>query len=182
MRTYLFYFYCIFSSILCINLKSQNKENLPIAKTLFYAKNIKCSNINCKSPNFCNEENNICHCAKGYLNSPNTKDLCSYKQFNQLNSFLWELLLNSGIGHMIIGKFVPGIVKLSLSLILFTLCVLYYGNFIKTDEEKKNKIEMNIIISIYLCFLCSFIWWVVDAFCFGFNKFKDVNNFPLMHW
>ena len=162
----------------------EKKVNLPIPnqKNLFYTKNIKCSNLNCDSPNFCNEQKNICYCAKGYLNELKSSNFCTYKQFNQIESFLWEILLNSGIGHMIIGKFFPGICKLSLSIFLFTLCVLYYGNFLKFDDDKKKEIEIKIIISIYLCFLCSFIWWVVDAFIFGFNKYNDINNYPLNHW
>ena len=186
MRICEYFLYILFSFTLCTksqNLKKIQKLEKTIIPnfTLFYKTNIKCTNLNCPSPNFCNDLQDTCYCAKGYVNIPNNinSDIyCSYKQFNQLKSFLWELFTNFGIGHLIIGKLFTGILKLFLSLILFILCGLKYRNNI----FKQNKNEIIITFGIYISFLCSFIWWVVDAFCFGFNKYNDINNIPLMQW
>ena len=187
MRICEYFLYILFSFTLCTksqNLKKIKKEGKTIISnfTLFYKTNIKCTKVNCPSPNFCNDLQDTCYCAKGYVNiynNINSEIYCSYKQYKQLNSFLLELFTNFGIGHLIIGNFISGIIKIILSLFLYILCGLQYWNNV-IFKQKKN--EIKITFGIYISFLCSFIWWIVDAFCFGFNKYNDINNIPLMQW
>jgi hypothetical protein len=189
MRTILKICLILFSFCLCIshNLKQiQKKENKnnSFNHSLFYISNIKCSNLNCPFPNFCNDSLETCFCAKGYINDPRNPNLqinCSYKQYKQLNSFLWEIFTNFGIGHLIIGNYISGICKIILNLFLLLLCMLFYGNSI-SENKNKNDLRIKLTLIIYLSFLCWFIWWVVDAFSFGFNKYNDINNLPLMKW
>jgi len=166
-------------------IKKEEKKS-KIKFSLFYTTNITCTNLNCPSPNFCNDLHNICYCSKGYVNNPNEKfseTFCSYKQFKQLNSFLWELFTNFGIGHIIIGNFNIGMIKIVLNIILFILSGLVFKNYHSNDELKNdNQLGIKFTIFVYLCFLSSFIWWIVDLFSFGFNKYHDINNVPLMRW
>ena len=186
MRMCVYFLLILFSLTLCKksqNLKQIQKEEktIPSNFTLFYKKNIKCTDLNCPSPNFCNDLQDICYCAKGYVNNPNNINSeinCTYKQYKQLNSFLWELFTNFGIGHLIIGNYITGTLKIILNLILISLCCLKFANKISFNEKNEIKIS----IGIYISFLCSFIWWVVDAFSFGFNKYNDINNIPLKQW
>ena len=189
MRTLLKIFLILFSFYLCKshNLKQiQKKENEynSFNYSLFHKSNIKCSNINCPSPNFCSDSLETCFCAKGFINDPRNPQSyinCSYKQKKQLNSFLWEIFTNFGIGHLIIGNYFSGICKIILNLFLLFLCGLFY-RISYSENENKTDFKIKLTLTIYLSFLFWFIWWVVDAFGFGFNKYNDINNVPLMQW
>ena len=172
------------------NLKLK-KAQIKIADTsttsshsLYTAINIQCTTTNCPEPNFCNDAGDTCYCSKGYVNDPRKNDpekYCSYKQHKQLTSFLWELLTNFGIGHLIIGNVAKGLFKMLFCIILFTLCGLICAKVL-TIEGSKNALGITVTLTVYACFIILFIWWIVDAICFGCNKYKDHNKVPLRHW
>ena len=167
--------------------KAQIKEpdtSTTSSHSLYTAINIQCTTTNCPEPNFCNDEGDTCYCSKGYVNDPRKNDpekYCSYKQHKQLTSFLWELLTNFGIGHLIIGNVAKGLFKMLFCIILFTLCGLICAKVL-TIEGSKNALGITVTLTVYACFIILFIWWIVDAICFGCNKYKDHNKVPLRHW
>ena len=164
--------------------KTKKDTSTTPSHSLYTAINIKCSQTICPSPNFCNDSGDTCYCAKGYVNDPrnsNPSVYCSYKQHKQLTSFLWELLTNFGIGHLIIGNVAKGLFKMLFCIILFTLCGLICAKVL-TIEGSKNALGITVTLTVYACFIILFIWWIVDAICFGCNKYKDHNKVPLRHW
>ena len=167
--------------------KAQIKEadtSTTSSQSLYTAINIQCTTTNCPEPNFCNDAGDTCYCSKGYVNDPRKNDpekYCSYKQHKQLTSFLWELLTNFGIGHLIIGNVAKGLFKMLFCIILFTLCGLICAKVL-TIEGSKNALGITVTLTVYACFIILFIWWIVDAICFGCNKYKDHNKVPLRHW
>ena len=167
--------------------KAQIKEadtSTTSSHSLYTAINIQCTTTNCPEPNFCNDAGDTCYCSKGYVNDPRKNDpekYCSYKQHKQLTSFLWELLTNFGIGHLIIGNVAKGLFKMLFCIILFTLCGLICAKVL-TIEGSKNALGITVTLTVYACFIILFIWWIVDIVLFAGNKYKDHNKVPLKHW
>ena len=164
--------------------KTKKDTSTTPSHSLYTAINIKCSQTICPSPNFCNDSGDTCYCAKGYVNDPrnsNPSVYCSYKQHKQLTSFLWELLTNFGIGHLIIGNVWKGLFKMLFSIVFFTLCGLIIAKIL-TIEKSKDILGIVVTLSIYVSFIILFIWWMVDIVLFARNKYKDHNKVPLKHW
>ena len=182
--------------LLCISSSYEAKKNLSTTskkETEYYSKDkekylsktdIECTTTNCPEPNFCGLKNTVCYCAKGLANYPfnGVKDVyCQYEQHAQLTGFLWELLLNMGIGHFVIGQNLMGTFKL---LVLFIPIILYVlgkvGVFkLGFKEGTTGSIIMGVIIA---CSLASFAWWLADAIMFGTNKYRERNEVPLKKW
>ena len=182
--------------LLCISSSYEAKKNLSTTskkETEYYSKDkekylsktdIECTTTNCPEPNFCGLKNTVCYCAKGLANYPfnGVKDVyCQYEQHAQLTGFLWELLLNMGIGHFVIGQNLMGTFKL---LVLFIPIILYVlgkvGVFkLGFKEGTTGSIIMGVIIAFSLA---SFAWWLADAIMFGTNKYRDRNEVPLKKW
>ena len=182
--------------LLCISSSYEAKKNLSTTskkETEYYSKDkekylsktdIECTTTNCPEPNFCGLKNTVCYCAKGLANYPfnGVKDVyCQYEQHAQLTGFLWELLLNMGIAHFVIGQNLMGTFKL---LVLFIPIILYVlgkvGVFkLGFKEGTTGSIIMGVIIGFSLA---SFAWWLADAIMFGTNKYRDRNEVPLKKW
>ena len=182
--------------LLCISSSYEAKKNLSTTskkETEYYSKDkekylsktdIECTTTNCPEPNFCGLKNTVCYCAKGLANYPfnGVKDVyCQYEQHAQLTGFLWELLLNMGIGHFVIGQNLMGTFKL---LVLFIPIILYVlgkvGVFkLGFKEGTTGSIIMGVIIAFSLA---SCAWWLADAIMVGTNKYRDRNEVPLKKW
>ena len=147
----------------------------------FYEVNI-CSPKTCPYPSLC-LSNVICQCKEGFYNTNsdnnNYSNKCKYKMKSSNTPFWVEITTNLGIGHMIIGNIKIGIFK--LFYIISTLCFFYYVCMSEKNSQKYLTDNYHIIISILNSFLCLgvFIWWLVDAICFGLNKYKDNNGVKL---
>ncbi|MCQ2816561.1 MAG: hypothetical protein MJ252_04755 [archaeon] len=144
---------------------------------------IDCSSDNCPYPNVCNTDKTACYCAKEMANYPEEGEggvYCTYKRKDQLTCFLLELLLNSGIGHIIRGKVGLGVAKLILAFFIptgfcFYLCITCCAN--------KNAICGCIGITLgAVYFIGFFVWWLVDVIKFGKNTYKDKHGVTLKHW
>ena len=123
--------------LLCVSSSYESKLKTQTSKkeTEYYSSDkekylskpdIECTTENCPEPNFCGLKNTVCYCAKGLANYPfnGVKDVyCQYEQHAQLTGFLWELLLNMGIGHFVIGQNLMGTFKLLVLLIPIILYV-----------------------------------------------------------
>lgn len=150
-----------------------------------YASGIACDETtNCKSPNYCSNAKDACHCDKGLANYPFSGykgEYCTYKQKKQKTSFLWELLTNIGIGHFIIGDHLAGTFKLVMMLIPIVIQILGLANIVKVGFSHGNTATAMQCISIAFGVGC-FVWWLVDAIRFGTNKIRDDLDVPLAHW
>jgi len=141
-------------------------------KNYFYVEN--CDKNSCKFPNIC-ETSNKCKCKEGYYDL-NNKKTCDYKQ-KKLNVLFWlEMILNLGIGHILIGNRKVGISKLiisSISIILF-IVILSINN-----KVSKKKLYLN-LLSILFSFT-SFFFYIIDfILIYICNNYNDNNNVPLI--
>ena len=176
-----------------LSKKSKTSTQLTKTETDFYSKDaskylsktgIECTIDNCPEPNYCGNSKTVCYCAKGLANYPFTgvKDVyCQYEQHAQLTGFLWELLLNMGIGHFNIGQNLMGTFKLLVLVIPIVLFVLGKLSIIKVGfkEGGTGFIMMCVVIAFALT---SFAWWLADAIMFGTNKYRDRYDVPLKKW
>ena len=144
-----------------------------------------CSAETCPYPSLCTSKT-ICTCKEGYYNTnlDNNDFLnkCKYKMKSGITPFWIEIITNTGIGHMIIGDYKIGIFK--LFYMISTLCFFYYVCMSDKNSQKYLGDTYHFVISIINFVLCSgvLIWWLIDAICFGINKYKDNNGIKLFNY
>ena len=143
-----------------------------------------CSTTNCPEPNSCISEYNFCMCDKSMANYPfigQNNQYCTYKRKRQVVAFLWELFTNVGVGHYYIHQIVRGVFK---SIITATPLVIFTLGKLKLLKYWFNEGTTGMVMATIMCLcgLTSFVWWLVDAFMFGLNKYRDYNGVPLKHW
>ena len=153
-----------------LNYNNNNNDESP--KNYFYVEN--CDKNSCKFPNIC-EDLNKCKCKEGYYDL-NNKKTCDYKQkkFNVL--FWFEMILNLGIGHILIGKKTLGIIKLIISSVAIILFIIILSI---NNKISKKKIYLNLFSVIFS--LVSLLFYIIDfILIFIFNYYNDNNNVPLI--
>ena len=143
----------------------------------------ECSSQNCLYPSIC-ISNTICKCKKGFYNTnteknDNFKNKCNYKMNSSYSPFWVEIITNLGIGHMIIGNYFLGVLK--LFYIIFTLGFFYYVCMSDANSKKYIGDCFHLFLSILNLIFCLglFAWWIIDAIFFGINKYKDNNGVEL---
>ena len=142
----------------------------------------ECSPETCPYPSIC-ISNLICKCKEGFYNTnSDLKDFnnkCSYKMKSSYSPFWVEIITNLGIGHMLIGNYYLGILK--LFYVIFT-CLFFYYVCMSDANSKKNEGDcFHVVLSILNLIFCLGLlaWWIVDDIFFGFNKYKDSNGIEL---
>ena len=143
----------------------------------------ECSSQNCLYPSIC-ISNTICKCKKGFYNTnteknDNFQNKCNYKMNSSYSPFWVEIITNLGIGHMIIGNYFLGVLK--LFYIIFTLGFFYYVCMSDANSKKYIGDCFHLFLSILNLIFCLglFAWWIIDAIFFGINKYKDNNGVEL---
>ena len=138
-----------------------------------------CSPDNCGYPSLCISKT-LCKCKEGFYNDDNS-NTCNYKMKSNNTPFWVEVITNIGIGHMLIGNYNVGISK--LVYIIFTLNFFYFVCMSEKNSKKYLTDNYHYILSIINLILCLgvFVWWIVDAICFGINKYKDSNGINLFN-
>ena len=133
----------------------------------------ECSSQNCLYPSIC-ISNTICKCKKGFYNTnteknDNFQNKCNYKMNSSYSPFWVEIITNLGIGHMIIGNYFLGVLK--LFYIIFTLGFFYYVCMSDANSKKYIGDCFHLFLSILNLIFCLglFAWWIVDAIFFGIN-------------
>lgn len=127
-----------------------------------------CNNGICKDI-----ENNgyyVCICNERYLG-----EYCEIEQKSRLTAFLLELCLGYffGAGGLYIGRILPSVIKISLSLIMiFTLFYRPFGIPKTPEVEKRRKL---FIINMILINLILFTWWILDMIYIGAGYYKDMS-------
>lgn len=189
MKHFLFISVILFS----VSVSSTLKSTISKKDTNYYSSNsdkylskqdIKCNADNCPAPNFCGKKTSACYCEKGLANYPFTgiNDVyCQYEQHSQLKSFLFELLLNLGIGHFIIGRYIMGAFKLIIMFIPIMLLIMSKVGCVKMGFKEGTCGTIVQIIAIAFG-IGAFAWWITDAIMFGKNKYRDRNEVPLKKW
>ena len=148
----------------------------------FYEVN-SCSTENCLYPSLCISKT-ICKCKEGFYNTNlenngNYENKCKYVMKSSYSPFWVEIITNLGIGHMLIGNYYLGILK--LFYIIFTLGFFYYVCMSDANSRKNLGDCFHVFLSVLNLIFCLglFAWWVVDAIFFGINKYKDINGVEL---
>ena len=148
----------------------------------FYEVN-SCSTENCLYPSLCISKT-ICKCKEGFYNTNlenngNYENKCKYVMKSSYSPFWVEIITNLGIGHMFIGNYYLGILK--LFYIIFTLGFFYYVCMSDANSRKNLGDCFHVFLSVLNLIFCLglFAWWVVDAIFFGINKYKDINGVEL---
>ncbi len=148
----------------------------------FYEVN-SCSAENCLYPSLCISKT-ICKCKEGFYNTNfenngNYENKCKYVMKSSYSPFWVEIITNLGIGHMIIGNYYLGILK--LFYIIFTLGFFYYVCMSDANSRKNLGDCFHVFLSVLNLIFCLGLisWWVVDAIFFGINKYKDINGVEL---
>ena len=144
-----------------------------------------CSPETCPYPSLCISKT-ICKCKDSFYNTDLTNNdysnKCKYKMKSSNPPFWVEIITNIGIGHMLIGNYKIGICKLFYTI--STLCFFYYACMSEKNSKKYLTDTYHLIITIINFLLCLgvFIWWLIDAICFGINKYKDDNEIELSNY
>ena len=144
----------------------------------------KCNSETCRYPSLC-ISNTICKCKKGFYNTntdtnSNYEKKCNYEMKSSYSPFWLEIITNLGIGHMIIGNFSFGVLK--LFYIIFTFGFFYYVCMSDANSKKNLGDCFHVFLSILNFIFCLglFAWWIFDGIFFGFNKYKDSNGIELL--
>ena len=142
-----------------------------------------CSAENCLYPSLCISKT-ICKCKEGFYNTNlenngNYENKCKYVMKSSYSPFWVEIITNLGIGHMLIGNYYLGILK--LFYIIFTFGFFYYVCMSDANSRKNLGDCFHVFLSVLNLIFCLglFAWWVVDAIFFGINKYKDINGVEL---
>jgi hypothetical protein len=143
-----------------------------------------CTPKTCLYPSLC-ITNKICKCKKGFYNT-NTESngdfekKCNYEMKSSYSPFWVEIITNLGIGHMIIGNYYFGLLK--LFYIIFTFGFFYYVCMSDANSKKNLGDCFHVFLSILNFIFCLglFAWWVFDGIFFGLNKYKDNNGVELL--
>ena len=150
----------------------------------YYEINI-CSPETCPYPSLCTSKT-VCKCKDGFYNTNvddnNFQNKCNYKMKSSNTPFWTEIITNIGLGHMIIGNFKIGFFKFFYMITTFSF--FYYVCMSDKNSQKYLSDKYHLIITIINFLLCLgvFIWWLVDAICFGINKYKDNNGIKLYNY
>ena len=140
--------------ILCFNIliKEIISEKIPNCELNSNCQNYKCSNYgNCNFRLVNNKQDIYCECNKGYssynidLNDIGKNDVfCCYKKKSLLISFLLELFIGFGSGHIYLGNTVYATIKLCLELFFCVgmICVTYYA-CIREHPFQTNTVDVN---------------------------------------
>ena len=150
----------------------------------YYEINI-CSPENCLYPSLCISKT-VCKCKDGFYNTnlddKNYQNKCNYKMKSSNTPFWIEIITNIGLGHIIIGNFKIGFFK--FFYMLTTLAFFYYVCMSEKNSQKYLSDTYHLIITLINFLLCFgvFIWWLIDAICFGINKYKDNNGIKLYNY
>ena len=150
----------------------------------YYEINI-CNAETCPYPSLCISKT-VCKCKNGFydtnLDDNNYQNKCNYKMKSSNTPFWVEIITNIGLGHMIIGNFKTGFFK--FFYMITTLSFFYYVCMSEKNSQKYLADTYHLIITIINFLLCFgvFIWWLVDAICFGINKYTDNNGIKLYNY
>ena len=148
----------------------------------FFVVGISSCNINnCQAPFGSCGNSRKCICLTGYANvlgKNENKTICGYKQKLQVISFLLETCLIFGLGHIYIGFYVFGAIKL-IAIGILPLIIILYTKIFKKKEISEEKNDTGFMMIIYFLLL---LWYVIDIVCFGLNLYNDVNGIPLIAW
>ena len=125
----------------------------------------------------CNEENcpidrgtcsgeNFCFCFDGYISTYESSYLCDYEQKDRTLYFLLEFVLSFGLGHLYVGKYIYGFLKLLCYLIVFGV---YFAKL------RKKKVIDAARIRLFIWVIIS-IWQLIDGLCIFKGTYTDGNN------
>jgi hypothetical protein len=170
----------------------QNNDPSNIDYTM--AKNINCSESNCRIPNMCSSDKKTCMCSLDYaeylLNKPLEQGeqrvdaskmtlFCAHARKNQLTYFLLEFFLNIGAGHFYAGNTGLGVAKIIFVLLpCMVMCILGFMGAMKGEGK-----GMALGTGIAICASCAIsYWWLVDIIMIVFGKKTDGFGVPLKHW
>ena len=173
--------YICFNFIFLITLLLIQIQNI-FAYDDFYEVN-ECSAETCPYPSICISQT-ICKCKKGFynINSENSeyKNRCSYEMKSSYSPFWVEIITNIGIGHLLIGNYLLGFLK--MFYVVFALGFFYYVCMSDANSKKNLGDCFHLVLSILNLVFCLGLlaWWIVDDIFFGFNKYKDKNGIELL--
>ena len=162
---YLFFLLISFSIIMCREDQEESDFYSRSASKYLYAETENCNENNCPDPNWCSEDKKQCICIKGRANYPFSGDngvYCTYKQHSQLACFLWELLLNLGIGHLIIKEYIIGCIKMVVMIIPCAITLFGLCGVLKTGFGHGTTANVSSALRIIFG-VVAFAWWLTDA-------------------
>lgn len=110
----------------------------------------------------------VCICDDSYIG-----EYCEIEQRSRLTAFLLELCLGYffGAGNFYLGRILPGVIKISLTLIMAVLIFYRPTNQLKTPDIERRRIMF--IISMILINMTLFIWWILDMIYIGGGYYND---------
>jgi hypothetical protein len=180
-----------------INNDYNNHNKTDFSKAI----NINCTQNNCRFPNYCSKDRDVCLCANTHAeliynnkrskiieesinskyNNKNIKEFCLYKRKNQIIYFLLELIFNCGIGHIYAGNLINGIIKMVLVIMP---CLIFMAMILMGIMSSSKIADMSVIgYCINLTLICALLaWWIVDIVLIATGFYVDGNGVPLINW
>lgn len=191
---------CLTAQI-CRNINSGSSSNVKEVKCsehgkCFYDLDAYIRTNNLSDPDFIN-----CICDNGYSNLKGSDEIkCCYKQKEQYNAFVLELIPGFGAGHFYSGNYLLGWIKFGIIFALLVCTIvcmcLLRGVTRKKETESKyinNNNNVNEVIGmstkemilngiIIMCLFFYLAWQVIDAILYGLNFYNDENSVKLNTW
>lgn len=189
---------CLTAQI-CRNINSGSSSNVKEVKCsehgkCFYDLDSYIRTNNLSDPDFIN-----CICDSGYSNLKGSNEVkCCYKQKEQYNAFVLELIPGFGAGHFYSGNYLLawikfGIIFALLVCVIVCFCLLKGITRKKAIESKYINNNVNEVIGmstkemilngiIIMCLFFYLAWQVIDAILYGLNFYNDENNVKLNTW
>ena len=157
----------LFSSINSLRRHNTNEQYTKILEKIKPNSEL-CNEDNCPiNRGTCSGEN-FCFCFEGYISTFETSTFCDYEQKDRAFYFLLELILSFGFGHLYVGRYIYGGIK------LFCYSMLFGVYFVKFRKKKGIDAAR---IRLFLWTLIS-IWQLIDGICIFKGIYTDGKNMP----
>ena len=140
--------------------------------------------VNTGTCTYFNSTYSECKCDDGYTTPDEDGNyMCCYEQYNSMTAFLLEIFISFGVGHMYIGDYLLGVLKMIIYLVLFssTIFICFY----RCKHNDKYEIETSFIYRLMrmICFLlcgCVYVaWQMIDSILFSLGGYVDKNGVAL---
>ena len=127
----------------------------------------------------CNEDNcpiergtcsgeNFCFCFPGYISTFESSHLCDYEQKDRVIYFLLEFVLSFGLGHLYVGNYIYGCIKMISVMALFGVYFFKYSKKKGIDAARTR-----LFLMIIFC-----IWQLVDGLFIFKGIYTDGKDRP----
>ena len=159
--------YVLCCSIFCVRRHNTKEEYTKILDKIKPNSDL-CNEQNCPIERGTCSGENYWFCFDGYITSFETSYLCDYEQKDRVIYCLLEFILSFGVGHLYVGNYIYGSIKMLCYFILFGFYFFKYSKMKGIDAAR---------IRLFLWTIIT-IWQLIDGLSIFRGFYTDGNNKP----